>query len=192
MNAEPAVAGLVRVRTLGTIDVRHAHGPEAGAGAVVSQPKRFALLAYLAAATPHGFHRRDTLLGLFWPELDLDQGRHALRQGLHFLRQRLGPVVARRGDEDVGLDPDMLWCDAPAFEQSLDRGQPAAALELYGGDFLPGFFVSGVAAEFEQWLESERTRLRARAARAAWTVADQAEGEGRAADGAHWARRAVA
>ena len=158
----------------------------------MSQPKRFALLAYLAAATPHGFHRRDTLLGLFWPELDLEQGRHALRQSLHFLRNRLGQVVIRRGDEDVGLDPAMLWCDARAFEEALDRSQPGAALELYGGDFLPGFFVSGVAAEFGQWLESERARLRACAARAAWTAAELAEGEGRAADGAHWARRAVA
>ena len=186
------MAVTVQVRTLGTIDVRRAHGPEGGARAVVSQPKRFALLAYLAAATPHGFHRRDTLLGLFWPDLDLDQGRHALRQSLHFLRGRLGPVVVRRGDEDVGLDPAMLWCDAPAFEQALDRSQPEAALELYAGDFLPGFFVSGVAAEFGQWLESERARLRACAARAAWAVAHHAEGEGRAADGAHWARRAVA
>jgi DNA-binding SARP family transcriptional activator/tetratricopeptide (TPR) repeat protein len=186
------VAGLVRVRTLGTIDVGRVHGPEAGARAVVSQPKRFALLAYLAAATPHGFHRRDKLLGLFWPDLDLDQGRHALRQSLHFLRLRLGPVVVRRGDEDVGLDPAILWCDAPAFEQALGQNQPAAALELYGGDFLPGFYVSGVAAEFGQWLESERARLRACAARAAWAVANQTEVEGRAADAAHWARRAVA
>jgi DNA-binding SARP family transcriptional activator/tetratricopeptide (TPR) repeat protein len=186
------VAGLIRVRTLGTIDVRHPSGPESGARAVVSQPKRFALLAYLAAATPRGFHRRDTLLGLFWPELDLEQGRHALRQSLHFLRNRLGPVVIRRGDEDVALDPAMLWCDARGFEDALDQGRPEVALELYGGDFLPGFFVSGVAAEFDQWLESERARLRATAARAAWSVAEQADTEGRAADLAHWARRAVA
>ena len=185
------MAGLVRVRTLGTIDVRRAHGPEAGVRAVVSQPKRFALLAYLAAATPHGFHRRDTLLALFWPELDLAQGRHALRQSLHFLRLQLGPVVVRRGDEDVGLDPAMLWCDVPAFEQALEQGQPEQALDLYAGDFLPGFFVSGVSAEFEQWLDGERARLRAAAARAAWSVADRAEGEGRGPDASHWARRAV-
>ncbi len=192
MIAEPAVAGLVRVRTLGTIDVRPAHGADAGARAVLSQPKRFALLAYLAAATPHGFHRRDTLLGLFWPELDLTQSRHALRQSLHFLRQRLGPVVIRRGDEDVGLDSALVWCDAPAFEDALGRNQPAAAMDLYGGDFLPGFFVSGIAPEFDQWLESERVRLRALGSRAAWSMAEQTEGEGRPADGAHWARRAVA
>ena len=171
--------------------MRLANGPSDGARAVVSQPKRFGLLAYLAAATPHGFQRRDTLLGLFWPELDLEQGRHALRQSLHFLRSRLGPVVVRRGDEDIGLDLAALWCDASAFEQALDRQEPEAALELYGGDFLPGFFLSGVAAEFGQWLESERARLKARAARAAWAVARRAEEEGRTADSVHWARRAV-
>lgn len=168
------------------------HRPEAGTRAVLSQPKRFALLAYLAAAAPHGFHRRDTLLALFWPELDQEQARHALRQSLHFLRQRLGPVVVRRGDEDVGLDPAVLWCDAAAFEQALEGNRPVEALELYRGDFLPGFFVSGVAAELDQWMESERGRLRARAAQAAWAVADQAEAEGRHSDGAHSARRAVA
>ena len=171
--------------------MRLANGPPDGARAVVSQPKRFGLLAYLAAATPHGFHRRDTLLGLFWPELDLEQGRHALRQSLHFLRSRLGPVVVRRGDEDIGLDPASLWCDAPAFEHAIDRHEPETALDLYSGDFLPGFFLSGVAAEFGQWLDSERARLKARAARAAWTVAKRAEEEGRTADSVHWARRAV-
>ncbi len=182
----------MRVRTLGTIDIRRSQGTETGGRAVLAQPKRFALLAYLAAATPHGFHRRDTLLGLFWPELDLAQGRHALRQSLHFLRNQLGPIVIRRGDEDVGLDPAMLWCDAAAFQQALDRGETELALDLYSGDFLPGFFVSGVAAEFGQWLESERARLRGLAARAAWSESDRSEGEGRGADSAHWARRAVA
>jgi predicted ATPase/DNA-binding SARP family transcriptional activator len=193
LSIQPAPDGPVLLRTLGTIDVRRAHGSGAELRAVVSQPKRLALLAYLAAATPRGFHRRDTLLGLFWPELDLDQGRHALRQSLHFLRHQVGSkVVIRRGAGDVGLDPGMLWCDAPAFEQALDENRPAAALDLYAGDFLPGFFVSGVAAEFGQWVESERARLRARAARAAWVVAEEAERDGRHADGAHWGRRAVA
>ena len=191
MTAESTVAGLVRVRTLGTIDVRLTHGPDDGGRAVLSQPKRFALLAYLAAASPLGFHRRDTLLGLFWPELDLAQGRHALRQALHFLRQRLGAVVIRRGDEDVGLDPSLLWCDAAAFEQAFDGGSHEVALDLYRGDFLPGFFVSGVAAEFEAWLESRRARLRATAALAAWAVAERSEREGQTAEGAAWARRAV-
>src|SRR5262245_12921902 len=34
------------------------------------QPKRLALLAYLAIARPRGAHRRDALVAIFWPELD--------------------------------------------------------------------------------------------------------------------------
>ena len=37
---------------------------------VLRRPKSVALLAYLAAARPKGFHRRDSLLPLFWPDLD--------------------------------------------------------------------------------------------------------------------------
>jgi len=44
---------------------------------VLAQPKRVALLAYLAAATPRRLHRRDSLLALFWPELDQE---HAARR----------------------------------------------------------------------------------------------------------------
>ena len=62
---------------LGRIAVR---SPEGGsADRVVVQPKRLALLAYLAL-TP-GYHRRDTLLGLLWPELDTGPARRALRLG---------------------------------------------------------------------------------------------------------------
>ncbi len=37
---------------------------------LIAQTKPLALLAFLVLAEPHGFHRRDTLLGLFWPELE--------------------------------------------------------------------------------------------------------------------------
>src|ERR1700694_3665606 len=68
------------------------------------QPKRFALLAYLAAATPTGPHRRDTVLALLWPELDVHHARAALRQALFQLDQGLGPGVVRRvGDEELAV-----------------------------------------------------------------------------------------
>ncbi len=53
----------IRVNTLGSLDVRKCDG--LAATAVLKHPKRVALLAYLAVARPNGFHRRDTLLGLF-------------------------------------------------------------------------------------------------------------------------------
>src|SRR5207249_595698 len=60
---------------------------------VLRRPKSLALLAYLAAARPRGFHRRDTLLALFWPDLDQAHARNALRQTVHSLRHELGGHV---------------------------------------------------------------------------------------------------
>jgi DNA-binding SARP family transcriptional activator len=69
----------------------------------MAQPKRLALLAYLAAASPYGFHRRDTLLALFWPETDQGHARTALRKALHFFRHELAPAaILSRGDEEIG------------------------------------------------------------------------------------------
>ncbi|MBA3318550.1 MAG: hypothetical protein H0T50_10725, partial [Gemmatimonadales bacterium] len=53
---------LLELRLFGAPAVRIRTGCDAAA--VLAQPKRVALFAYLAAATPHGFHRRDTLLAL--------------------------------------------------------------------------------------------------------------------------------
>ena len=131
---------MLRLLTFGAVDLQ---GPSAGdAGAVLAQPKRLALLVYLAGARPFGVHRRDELLALFWPDLDDTRARDALNQALRFLRQALGPeVFVRRGGEDVGIDPDRLWCDAAAFQVALDAGRPPDALDLYRGDFLQGFFI---------------------------------------------------
>ena len=70
-----------------------------GAETAAAQPKRLALLAYLALASGRGAPRREALLALFWPELGEDEGRRALRQGLHYLRRVLGEdVFAAEGD----------------------------------------------------------------------------------------------
>jgi DNA-binding SARP family transcriptional activator/TolB-like protein len=145
---------------------------------VFSQPRRAALLAYLALRARHGPERRDTLLGVFWPESDTDHARGALRSALHFLRVALGPdVIQSRGSEEIQLDLEVLSCDAVEFEQLCDAGDPAAALRLYGGDLLKGFFISE-APEFELWLDRERSRLRRRASDAARTLAAEAEADG--------------
>lgn len=178
---------MIELRTLGTLDLRRQGGAEFRA--VLQQPKRLGLLAYLALATPHRFHRRDTLLAQFWPELDQEHARAALRRALYFLRRSLeGEVLTGRGEEEVGIDSSVLWCDAKAFEERLDAGALAPALELYQGDLLEGFYVTG-APEFERWLDGERTRLRERASRAAWSLADSSPAD---ADRMRWARRAAA
>ena len=181
---------MIRFHTLGVLDLRDAAGQELRA--VLQQPKRLGLLAYLAVASPRRFHRRDSLLALFWPDLDQDHARAALRRALYFLRSELGPdVVAGRGDEEVGAPEAEVWCDAAALDQALAAGDAAAALALYRGVLLDGLYVAGASTEFQDWLDRERLRLRDRAGAAAAAVAAAAEREGRHADAVAAARRGV-
>ncbi|MFL5546384.1 MAG: cyclase, partial [Gemmatimonadales bacterium] len=148
---------MIRLRTLGALDLRGPEGQELRP--VLAQPKRAAVLAYLALATPRGPHRRDTLLALFWPEQDTEHARNALSQAIHFLRRSLGgEVLAAHNGEGLGLDWKNFWCDAAIFEEALDGGRFTEALDLYRGDLLEGFHVAD-APEFGQWLENERARL---------------------------------
>src|SRR5213594_1462516 len=186
--AVPEVLGevpVVELRILGGLNLLGAGGRELSS--VLAQPKRVALLAYLAAATPRRLHRRDSLLALFWPELDQEHARAALRQALHGLRHPLGDgVLVTRGDEDIGLDAERIRCDVVEFERAAVVGRLADALDLYRGDLLEGFFIRGVP-EFEQWLEDERARLKTVALRSATLLAER----GGLAESVQWGRRAL-
>lgn len=180
---------MVRCRLLGGPDLRAPDGRELRE--VLTQPKRFALLAYLALARPQAFHRRDTILALLWPESDTAHARNALRQALHHLRAALGDdVLINRGSDEVGLASERFWCDAAEFERALEAGDFAAAADLYRGELLPGFFVSD-APEFERWLDGERRRLRGRAADAGWRLATGAAQAGNGPVATHWGRWAA-
>ena len=181
---------MIELHTLGVLDLRATDGREVLA--VLQQPKRLGLLAYLAADSPRRFHRRDSLLALFWPDLDAGHARAALRRSLHFLRSALGAeVLAGRGDEEVGVPDDSLWCDATALDRALQAGEPERGVSLYRGPFLDGLHVEGAASEFQDWLDRERDRLRRQASGAATLLMERAERDGRAADAARWARRAL-
>ena len=160
---------MIRLQLLGKLEVTDSSGTSVRS--VVTQSRRVALLAYLAAAEPHGFHRRDKLLALLWPEYEEARARAALRKALHFLRHELGPVIVNRGDQEIGIDPDQLQCDARELVERLEEGDWENALPLYQGDLLDGFFISE-APEFHNWLDEARTQLRQRAIRAALQLAD--------------------
>lgn len=178
-----------RLRLLGRADI--AGPPGIDAGAVLARPKLLALLSYLSAATPAGFHRRDTLVGLLWGEMDQERARAALRQSLYHLRNSLGSgVLSTRGDEEVGLAVDLFGCDVASFEEALARGAAEEALDVYRGDLLEGFHISG-APMFERWLDLRRDDLRRQARRAAWKLATDAQAAGAPAAAAHWARRSL-
>ncbi len=180
---------MIRLRTFGLVDLRGSDGSELAA--VLAQPKRFALLTYLAAARPSGVQRRDRLLALFWPELDDARARDALNQALRFLRQSLGPdAFIRQSADDVGLDRARLWCDVTGFREAAAAQSWEEALAVYHGDFLRGFFVEE-AAGFERWMDEERTALRDLAARGARELARRHEAQGALTLAISWGRRAL-
>ena len=159
---------------------------------VLRQPKRLALLAYLALATADGYRRRDQIVALFWPELDQAHARTQLRKVLHALRSTLGAdAFSVRGEEELRLDPERVWCDAVAFRSCIESANWSEALSLYRGDLLEGLFPGGVGEEFQSWLEAQRRSLRSDAARAAWTRAGQMEMAGGREEAMLLARRAA-
>src|SRR6266516_2610619 len=181
---------MIRLRTLGAVDLKDSEGRELRP--LLTQPKRLALLTYLALAGSSGFRRRDTVVALFWPELDEEHARGSLRQALRFLRRSLGEgIIVSRGEEEIGVDRGVLRCDATAFMEACEAGRDAEALDLFQGDFLDGFFVSEAAPELERWVEEERIALRRRAAASAWALADGYRVAGDRGDAAALARRAA-
>src|SRR2546430_7740060 len=67
---------MIELRTLGALDLKAADGR--AVHSILAQPKRLALLAYLAVHAAGA--RRDSVVALFWPELDTAHARGALRQ----------------------------------------------------------------------------------------------------------------
>jgi len=176
--------GLIEIRTFGPGEIRadDGHDPDP----LLAQPKRLAVLCYLALPKPGSMHRRDTLLGIFWPEVDQEHSRMALRQALSHIRRNLGQdVVVRRGTEDIGLNPDLIWCDAAAYEDALAEERWEDAVDLYHGEFLEGLSLPN-AQEFRHWLEAERTRLSGRYAFALEELADAATADGRSRLAVKW------
>jgi serine/threonine-protein kinase len=178
------------LRLLGDIGLSGADGDRVDS--ILAQPKRLALLAYLALAEPGGTQRRNSLVAVFWPESAESNARNSLSQSLHHLRQALGTgAVVSYGTDEVGIDRSGLSCDALEFLDALDAGDLETALDLYRGDLLPGLFVSGSPA-FERWLEGERATLRRKAFDAALELGRDAEDSGDLVSAARWFRHATA
>jgi TolB-like protein/DNA-binding SARP family transcriptional activator len=182
---------MIGLRTLGALQL---HGPPGrDYDAALAQPKRLALLVHLAVAHRDGFTRRDTLVGLFWPNLDDAHARSALRQALTFLRRALGDdILVSRGSEEIGVSATALETDVVLFDRACDSGDFAAALQLYKGELLDGLFVTDIAPELERWIEDERARLRRRAADVAWKLVARCEADGNLELAAEHARHGVA
>jgi serine/threonine-protein kinase len=179
---------VLRLITLGRLQLLRDGPPNES---IHLQPKRLALLAFLALAAGDGCQQRDTLLALFWPRSDREHSRRCLRQALFHLRNELGDgVILNRGRDGVTLASGRLWCDATAVGLALLQHRRREALDLYAGDFLPGLFVDREGTELDAWVEQTRRRLRSAVAACAWELAEEEERRQRIASALELAHRA--
>jgi len=177
---------MYRLRVLGGFALE---GPSGGAAPPLPQRRAEAVLAVLAVCGDVGC-TRERLLALLWPESDEARSRHGLRDALHFIRQALGAEAIRASGDLLRLDPAVVESDVHLFTQALRAEQRVEAVKLYGGPLLDGFHVDE-AAEFERWLDGERTRLGRECGEALEQLAETAEVAGAWKEAGRWWARAV-
>lgn len=136
--------------------------------------KARALLTYLAVESDRP-HRRESLVGLLWPEYPERHARHTLSQALFNVRQVTGDCRAEPAARFLDVRPDTLqfcrdsdyWLDLELFTTAHREGAFGAAASLatleqasalYRGPFMDGFSLADSPA-FEEWLLLLRERL---------------------------------
>ncbi len=129
--------------------------------------KTGALLGYLAYHLERT-HPREVLMDLLWPESAPATGRQSLSMALSSLRHQLEPpgvprgTIVRADRFSVQLNPELVTTDVAEFEAAqqsaaeagsdTERAQfLAEAVELYGGELLPGYY--------QDWIIPEQRRL---------------------------------
>jgi predicted ATPase/DNA-binding SARP family transcriptional activator len=161
------MARVLELRLLGRLELRRNGVPVAD----IQAGKTSALLSYLAVtARPH---TRPALAGLLWGGMPEAKARGNLSKALSSLRQVIGDhlTIARQA---VAFEPGGdFWLDVAKFEAGVSDNSIEglqAAVELYQGDFLDGFYVRN-APEFEDWVLAQQTRLKALALQALHVLA---------------------
>jgi len=178
---------MLRLRTFGGLAMDRRGVPVAE---TTGQHKALALLALVASSGSRGASR-DQLAAWLWPESDSDRARGALSQTVYTLRKQLGEPDLFDGTRTLKLNPRVITCDRLDFEGALERGDADAAVALYVGPFLDGFFLSG-SPGLERWIDEQRADLARRAHAAIESVARSATERGDLAGSADWWRRLAA
>lgn len=158
--------------------------------------KSQALLIYLAMNP--GFHTREALCGLLWPEMPDKRARNNLRTVLHELRilreshlQVERQAVAFRPQSSYELDVKTMLAWLTTSRSDLDPSQVSMILQIYRGEFLEGFYIRD-AAPFEEWVTSQREYLHRRFVDALMTLSDKALAQGAHQVGLHITGRLLA
>ena len=121
--------------------------------------KTQALLFYLGMTRRP--HLRTALAALLWADMPERDARGNLRKAIQQLQEQFSDYLAV-DHHSVGLRADApCWVDAVEFlSVAGDAGPGGAAsnclraVQLYGGEFLAGFYVRN-APEFEAWMLAE-------------------------------------
>jgi predicted ATPase/DNA-binding SARP family transcriptional activator len=125
------------------------------------------LLAYLAYHY-HRSHSREQLISMLWPDVEIEAGRRSLSVALSSLRHQMEPpslpagtvIIADRSS--IQLNPVAITTDVSEFKAAIRSAAGAsssqeqvrhlaAAVELYRGELLAGYY--------EDWVLAERERL---------------------------------
>jgi DNA-binding SARP family transcriptional activator/TolB-like protein/Flp pilus assembly protein TadD len=167
-------ASAFRLALFGTPSLAAVDGHQVSGQAV--QRHRIALLALLALTDGKGLSR-EKLVGYLWPERETEQARQLLNQAVYNLRKSLGDDAVLSDGDDLRLNREVVSSDVAEFEAALARRDLHAALALYSGPFLDGFFLTS-APEFERWVDRERARLTAAHAEMLEAAADAAAQRG--------------
>lgn len=151
--------------------------------------KARALLAYLALES--GFHTRESLAFLLWPEATLQQGREKLKRMLFELKEALGAGLLEGNRDVIRLRAEAgLWTDFANFNAAVDVAQRtfsvgasadldrlSHAIALYRGEFLQGLELDD-APDFANWVDVRREQCRLRYLQAVRLLAEGYERDG--------------
>jgi DNA-binding SARP family transcriptional activator/TolB-like protein len=181
---------MIELRLLGPQSVCRSDGREFGS--LPAQPKRFALLAFLALGNG-ALQRRDVIAAAFWPDLDQFAARRALRNTLYHLREALGDgVIATQGDELVGVEPGMITSDIAALREAFAKERFEDAIDLYRGELLAGIHFANAGEAFEEWLAAQRAATLETVLSSMRALIDRDLAAENGAGAAYWASRASA
>lgn len=175
---------MLRLKTFGGLALTSDGVPVEGAGA---QRRRLALLALLAAAGNRGLSR-EKVLGLLWPESDLERARKSLAQAVYALRRELGSEDLIVGVTELRLGWEGFTSDLAEFRAALLNDEPGEAVARYEGPFLDGVYIDE-APEFDRWAETERGSLAHDYVVAVERLAREADQKGASREAVGWWRK---
>lgn len=200
MNSAEATVAL---SLLGPWQLRHRATPHVNE----LRRKEQGLLAYLAVEADQP-HSRDSLLGLFWPDLPTARARSNLRVAISRLKRSLADdallditrhTVRFLPNERFHLDVSRFLTLIQQTEQHdhvclsscpTCQASLAQAVQLYQGEFLTGFVLEDCLA-FDEWLVIWRERLHILLLRQLEQLSGAAEQNGHLVAAESYARRQI-